>query len=245
MPALKSVIKKILRRTGYEVVRYRVGSSHSARTIAMLSHQRVNVVLDVGANVGQFGMYLRDIGYGGSIVSFEPMAAAHSALRKAAAGDGNWEVAPRIALGAKSGEVAMNIAGNSESSSILPMLDAHRTAAPESYYIGTERVELRRLDSIAAGYLSSDAIPFVKIDTQGYENEVLEGAEGILPRVVGLQVELSLMPLYAGGRLMSEMVESLQDRGFDLWSVESAFVDPYCGRVLQVDGTFFRRSAAS
>jgi hypothetical protein len=80
----------------------------------------------------------------------------------------------------------------------------------------------------------------LKIDTQGYEMAVLRGAEKMLPRLAGVQLELSLAPLYEGQTLYLELIDWLRARGFDLWSVIPGFVDPSSGRMLQFDGVFFR-----
>lgn len=237
---IRRTVKSMLRRCGFELRRYRLSTSESARMAAMLASHRVDVVFDVGANVGQFVLHLREIGYRGRVISFEPLSVAHEVLSRTAGGDASWTVAPRAAIGYTDGEAEINIAGNSESSSVLPMLESHRRSAPESVYTGIERVPLRRLDTLASGYLEPSSRAFLKIDTQGYEHQVLEGAAAVLPRVVGVQLEMSLTPLYEGGRLMPEMVKALEHLGFELWGLNPAFVDPTSGRVLQVDGTFFR-----
>jgi len=113
-------------------------------------------------------------------------------------------------------------------------------AAPESSYIGTERSPLRRLDSIAANYLRPDSIPFIKIDTQGFEPQVLKGASELLKQTVGLQLELSLTPLYEGETVFTDMIAQLTLLGFEMWGFEPGFIDWRTGRLLQMDGTFFR-----
>jgi hypothetical protein len=120
------------------------------------------------------------------------------------------------------------------------MLSAHLSAHPESRYNGTETVPLAPLDALAPRYLPSASASFLKIDTQGYESEVLEGAPATLRSVVGIQLELSLIPLYSGQKLMLELIELMQINGFDLWAIAPTFADPHTGRTLQVDGTFFR-----
>ena len=198
------------------------------------------MVFDVGANAGHFGQYLRDAGYRGRIVSFEPLSTAWDELLKASRKDPLWEVAPRAAIGSDEGELEIHVARNSVSSSILAMHAAHTDAAPESGYIGKERVPLRRLDSLASEYLHSDSVPFLKIDTQGYEDHVLNGADGIMDRIVGIQLELSLVPLYKGQRLFDDLTEWLKRLGFELWAMSPVLVDPQSGRLLQLDATFFR-----
>jgi hypothetical protein len=86
---------------------------------------------------------------------------------------------------------------------------------------------------------------FLKIDTQGYEDRVLRGAVELLPRAVGLQLEMSLVSLYEGQRRFDEMYVELVGKGFELWSMSPAFVDPRSGRLLQVDATFFRSQPAA
>jgi FkbM family methyltransferase len=111
-----------------------------------------------------------------------------------------WNVYPRCALGDHDGEVEINIAGNSESSSILPMLESHLSAAPESAYEGKEIVPIKTLDAVAGQYLKDAQAPFLKIDTQGFDWLVLDGARDTLPQIKGILVELSLVPLYGGDR---------------------------------------------
>lgn len=156
-------------------------------------------------------------------------------------GDVLWEAGPRVAVGAEDGEVDIHVAGNSVSSSVLQMLNAHSAAAPGSGYVGIERVPMRRLDTIGFEFVRPDSVVFLKIDTQGYEREVLRGASELIRASVGCQLELSLVPLYESQALYAEMLNELQGLGFDLWSIVPAFVDPKSGRLLQVDATFFRQ----
>jgi FkbM family methyltransferase len=229
-----------MRKFGYELRRYEPASSESALLMTILKHHRVNLVFDVGANTGGYGRHLRGIGYKGRIVSFEPMKDAHAALLAATKNDRLWRAATRSAIGANDGEIEMNVAANSESSSILEMLDAHSAAAPESTYIGVEKVPLRKLDTLASEFLEESSVLFIKIDTQGYEEQVLLGGANTVTRAAVLQLELSLLDLYAGQKLMPEMVEKLKTIGFDLWGMLPVFADPRNGRILQVDGIFCR-----
>ena len=126
------------------------------------------------------------------------------------------------------------------SSSILPMLTSHSRVAPESAYLGRETAPLITLDSVAPPYFEGAQAPFLKIDTQGYEWHVLDGALATLPKVCGIQMELSLVPLYEGQQLWRGCVERLETEGFVLWGLQPVFVDPANGRTLQWDGLFFR-----
>jgi len=205
-----------------------------------LERFEVDVVLDVGANVGQFAREIRAFGFAGRIVSFEPLADAHRRLCEAAAGDGAWQVHPRCAIGDRDGEVTINVSANSVSSSLLPITGAHVGAAGASAYVGRETVPLLRLDAMAAAYLAAARNPFLKIDTQGFEWQVLDGAQGSLPRLRGVLCELSLVELYEGQHLWLEVIDRLGSAGFTLWNLQPGFADPRDGRTLQIDAVFFR-----
>lgn len=203
-----------------------------------------DVVLDVGANIGQYVEELRAGGYRKRIVSFEPLSAAHAQLVRRSARDPSWIIAPRMAMGDCEGEAAINIAANSFSSSLLSMGDLHRSVAPAAAYIGTEKVPIRRLDSVAAEYVRPGERCLVKIDVQGYEQKVLDGAHECLSTAVALQIEASLTQLYEGEALFSDMYERVAGLGLDLWGMTPVFTDKRMGRLLQVD-CFFVRSGAT
>jgi len=230
----------MLHRVGFELRRFSVEQSENARFISMLRTHNVNLIFDVGANAGQFGVLLREIGFDGKIISFEPLSDARENLLNISKNDPLWQIALQTAIGEENGEIEIQIAGNSQSSSVLDMLDTHVRAAPDSKYIGKEKVALRTLDSIAPDYMDSNSIAFIKIDTQGYETQVMNGAKKLMSQIVGLQVEISLVPLYKGQCLFDEMLKKLKNDGFELWSISTVFSDPNTAQLLQVDATFFR-----
>ena len=240
---MKSFFKQMLRRFDFEFRNFSVEKSENARFFTMLSYHRVNTIFDIGANEGQFGVILRDFGYRGKIISFEPLTQAREELLKISQKDSLWTVAPQAAIGEENGEIEIHIAGNSESSSILEMLDSHIEAAPNSKYVGNERVPLRKLDTLAPDFIEKDSVVFLKIDTQGYEEQVMNGAHDLMKNIVGLQLEISLVPLYEGHSLIDEMLQNLKEKGFELWGVSTVFSDPNTAQLLQIDATFFRTSA--
>jgi FkbM family methyltransferase len=240
LSSAKQSIKKALLAMGIEAHRFHPETSPLARMMLALKNFGIDLVFDIGANNGQFAQELRAGGYSGRIVSFEPLSVAHSRLLQVSKTDSAWQVHSRCALGERLGEIELNISGNSVSSSILPMLEAHSSAAPESVYRGHELTPLTTLDAIAPPYLENAQAPFLKIDTQGYEWHVLDGALQTLPKVRGIYIELSLVALYEGQHLWRECIERLESQGFVLWSLQPAFIDPANGRTMQWDGLFFR-----
>jgi FkbM family methyltransferase len=199
----------------------------------------IDLVLDVGANTGEFARELFAAGYEGRIVSFEPLSRGHRALLAASAGNANWILAERCALGARRGEQLLHIAGNLESSSLLEILPSHVRSAPRSKYVDSELVSVIPLDEIAHEYVETASAPFLKIDVQGFEEQVLQGATTTLPKVKGLQLEMSLIPLYEGAPLFESLLARAKSLGFELWWLTSGFTDPETGRLLQLDGIFF------
>jgi FkbM family methyltransferase len=201
-----------------------------------------DVIFDVGANTGQFAQGLRASGYYGHIISFEPLSGAHATLVAAAASDPLWDVAERCAVGASDSCTEINIAGNSYSSSLLPMLDLHREAAPESAYQGTEACRVITLDSYIDRTFSDPTTLFgLKIDTQGYEAQVLAGLRRNRERVKVIVCEMSLSPLYAHAPSMSELCHLLAELGYRCIALGPEFEDPRTGKLLQANGVFVRR----
>ncbi|MCY7334534.1 MAG: FkbM family methyltransferase [Pseudanabaena sp. CAN_BIN31] len=235
---MKQTIRKLLHQLGIDVKRYE-GSDY-AIIKKLLDYHHIDLVLDVGANIGQYYKFLRDSGYSGRVVSFEPLSDAYSQLTKISKRCQSWEIAPRTAIGNQEGEISINIAGNSQSSSLLPMLDNHISAFPESAYLRTETVKITSLDRIAPNYIHGNSGTFLKLDVQGYEQQVLEGAKGILPQIKGIQLEMSLLSLYQGELLFREMLDYMEDLGYFLHWMKPTCLNPKTGQMMQVDGIFFK-----
>lgn len=236
----KEVLRKLMRKTGYDVRRISVESDSFHQLVTALRRFEIDTVFDVGANIGQFASGLRAAGYTGSMVSFEPLREPYARLVARARRDQLWYVHERLALGDRDGQIEINVAGNSVSSSALGMLPLHAQAAARSPYIASETVALARLDSVATPYLAASKRAFLKVDVQGYEAHVLSGASGALHRFSGIVCELSLVPLYEGQPIWLELLERMKQAGFTLWAVRGGFADPRDGRTLQIDATFFR-----
>ena len=236
---MKRALKAAAEHVGLEIVRVSPVGTTAHRRLAMITHHGINLVVDVGAYVGAYASTLRQSGYKDDIVSFEPRCDAYSVLEKAAHTDPKWRT-NQSAIGAENGEADINISGMDASSSLLPMQDLHIHHAPQSQYIATERVRVSTLDSALKDVLSNGSRMLLKIDTQGYEHRVIEGAKSILPLVYLIECELSLVPLYEGQYLFQEMVDLLKGIGFTPVHFYPGFSDPATGYCLQVDGIFAR-----
>jgi FkbM family methyltransferase len=239
--SLRLSLKNITRKFGFEIIRFIPKVSNIARLKHFLSYFKFNVVFDVGANAGQYASNLREIGYEERIISFEPVSSAYSILKLKSDKDINWEIAPRCAIGDQDSEIEINVSNNTQCSSLFALTDEHLDAFPNSAYSTTEKVQVFKLDTVAKNFLnrSSDVI-LLKIDTQGYEKQVIEGAKEFLPNILGLQVELSLTHLYKDEVLYDEMILFLSELGFNLYAVIPGFTDTKTGKMLQMDGLFLR-----
>ena len=231
--------REFVQARGIDVSRF-PGEHSGLRVVQMLQHSGVTLVLDVGANDGGYGAELRRFGYEGGIASFEPLTDVFLRLQARSSADPKWAVT-HCAVGAESGKVQINVAANGgASSSLLPMLTAHEKAAPGAKIIGTQEVDLRSLDELWPQVVSPADTVFLKVDVQGYERQVLQGVDDHLGLVVGVQLELSLVPLYQGAWPYEEALSWARDQGFSLRRVIPGFSDPQTGDMLQADGVFFR-----
>ena len=240
MRIIKKIIKKLFKKLGFDLTRYNPASSQNARILEFFSIYKIDTVLDIGANIGQFAMELRESGYKGRMISFEPLSEAYSHLLINSKKDPNWIIAPRMAIGNEEGKKTINISGNSYSSSIFKMTDTHIKGAPDSAYIDSEEIYINKLDNVVENYLRNGENIFIKIDVQGYESQVLRGASNILSKIKGMQIELSLVPLYENQLLFIGMLEYITNLGFELCDISPGFRDIQSGKLLQFDGIFFR-----
>ena len=242
---LKHQLRTLLWKTGYDVTRFQHTGHPIARRKRFFGIYGIDTVLDVGANTGQYAVGLRaDLGYGGKILSFEPLSKAFKALESRARRDPAWQTFHH-ALGDQDETREINIAANSQSSSLLPMLPAHLKSAPQSEYIGKETIRVRTLDQVFPALCTQARNIYLKMDTQGFERNVLLGAKESLKRIDTVQMELSLVPLYSHQPLFNEMYSLMIELGYTLIAIEDTFSDPSSGQLLQADGIFHRHGRTS
>lgn len=241
MTFFERITKRVFQGFGILIRKYNPATSEDLRRIKLFEHYHVDLVFDIGANKGQYALGIMDAGYKHKIVSFEPLSSVYGTIKKESQKYDNWEVAPKCAIGAKKEEIEINISANSVSSTLLNMLDSHIEGAPESKVIGKEKVQVYSLDEIAGDYIKSAKNIFLKIDVQGFEQEVLKGAQQLLEEAKGVELEISLVPLYEGQSwLLPQILDFMSSKGFRLKSIVPAFTDNKTGEVLQCNGIFFR-----
>ena len=214
--------------------------SDENKFVKLLAAHSVEVIFDVGANAGQFAKALRDNHFKGKIISFEPLRQAHQQLQERAQGDPLWDVYERCALGASEKRERINISKNSVSSSFLGAEEVLLNANPSVKYVDTEEVQIYTLDKIFDDQGNIEVMHALKIDTQGFELEVLKGAIRTISHFKVVIVEMSIEPIYTGSPRMSDIVDFLKINNFILWDLLPGFRDPTTKRLYQMDGVFLR-----
>jgi FkbM family methyltransferase len=222
---------------GFELLKYPSGSLK--KRIELMKRFNIGIILDVGANTGQFAQSVRKAGFKGKIISFEPLAEAFKLLQGKTGTDKNWS-AEKIGLGDFDGESVINVSQNLVSSSILNIKKEHTDAEPDSKYVAQEKITIRKLDSIFDKYEQEGKGIFLKIDTQGFEKEVVLGAAKSMAKITGIQVEMSLVECYDGEMMYEDLKTLIESFGFELYYLEPGFSDPVTGKLMQVDGIFFK-----
>jgi FkbM family methyltransferase len=206
--------------------------------LALFERYGIDHALDVGANEGQFSARLRLLGYRGLITSFEPVRAAFERLRKRAAGDRSWRVV-RTAVGATSGEADIHVAQETALSSMLSPSARLVDRVHDASVVYSERVPVATLDELVSEQVTGRT--FLKIDTQGSEAAVLDGATQVLDTCAGLQLELSLRtPLYEGEASAEQLCERLRGQGFTNLVLNPLVHTIRWGDLVQADAIFWR-----
>jgi FkbM family methyltransferase len=211
------------------------------KLVALLAHHNVDCVLDIGANQGQYSQSLRRAGYNNTIISFEPLSSMHDLLEPLSKSDVNWHIHERTCVGDEVGEVEINVSNSTDMSSILEIEADTLTALPKSNYVGKEKVAITTVAEVFGTYSSKYKNIFMKVDTQGFEWEVLQGAKKILPQLTGIQLELSLFSLYENEKTFEEITAWLKDQGFDPILVIPGYFSKKLMKQLQIDIIFIRK----
>lgn len=230
--------RRIANRLGFDLIRYPSGTQMGASTRNLLERTACDLVVDVGANVGDYARSIRRLGYDGRIVSFEPDPRTAEKLRRAAATDPLWEVRAE-ALGSDKGRRSLLVATESQLSSFLPASPAGHQTFRELQGTVAEEVAIARLDDVLTEIGEASERVFLKVDTQGWEMEVLRGAERTLERTVGLLIELVLRPTYEGSPDYLDVLDWLRKRGFGPADFDRVWQDQH-GLLAEMDCLFGR-----
>lgn len=210
----------------------------------VLWRYRVDCVLDVGANRGQYARFLRQAGYRGRIISLEPVPEVFAQLAAAAADDDLWDV-HQLALGRESGELEMHVASDGTLSSALPPSEFGTERFAALREIQVQRVPVRRLDALLPELFPAGETPriLLKLDTQGFDLEAFAGLGDAVDRVVALQSEVALLTIYEHMPRMPEALAVYEAAGFEVSGMYPVTREKRTARVLEYDCVMVRAAA--
>ena len=237
---MKKIINSITSVFGYKFKKTRWLYEKNLNLIKSLNSNNINSIIDVGANNGQFAEEIFKNGFNGYVLSFEPLKIEHSNLldKKIKMKKYNWEIAERCGLGASEKKLEINISGMRQSSSILNISEIHTSLYPKSANIDKEKISIFPLDNFYNKITNMKKNILVKIDTQGYELEILKGAKKTLDYINAIYVEVSLVELYKNQPLFDEILGYVKKAGFSVWSVDQAVGNKETGQTYQLDILF-------
>jgi len=264
MKLYKKIISYIIETLGYDITRLESGFLVTKKNtdeyeknkslypymleqhlILLLKAYKVNCVLDVGANRGQYALKLRKLGYQGNIISFEPVKECFRVLKKLAQFDSKWFVYP-FALGEKNFTTEIYVTNHTDFSSLLKANSKSIDLFGDISSVSSkEQIEVIRLDFALNKLVNDIEKPryFLKIDTQGYDTQVFLGLGEYIKNVVGLQSEVSVIPIYEGMVPMSEAVSLYESHGFEITGLFPVSIDKLTFRVVEFDCIMVRKAA--
>jgi FkbM family methyltransferase len=213
------------------------------RTRNIFAQKDIDLLLDVGANCGQFAAEIRSF-YKGEILSFEPVSAAFNQLQQCASGDSNWKCF-KLALGSKTETGSIRVAQGTHLSSFFRQAPYCQRFGDEARKVGEEQVPIRRLDEFL-----HDAVPdlqqrriYLKIDTQGFDVEVIKGLGELIRNISALQSEVSIVPIYEGMPHWTENIALCEQAGFVIAGMFPVMLDYL--RVIEFDCLMVRDEEAA
>ena len=234
-------VRRLVRHLGFDVAPFPGAAPHWARLGELLLHNDISLVFDVGANAGQYGRAIRNNGYRQRIVSYEPTAKAHAGLVRETAHDAAWVAVPACAVGdADQPRVEIRASAESDMSSLLPMTGQAKTHMPTAAETVAETVPMVTLASELPAHAKPDDRLFLKVDTQGYEDRVLDGLGSRIDELTGLQLELGLQPIYDGQPGFITLIQRVADAGFEAAFVVPGYYSRHFRRMIDFDMVWFR-----
>lgn len=207
-----------------------------------IRHFGVDCVIDVGANAGQYATMLRrDVGFAGTILSFEPNPTVFAALERRAAGDPRWHC-HNVALSDRDETMPFHIMAADQFSSLNAPAEGQDAIFEDRNRVArTVDVDCRRLDGLWPELAARHGVrvPLLKMDTQGHDRAVCGGAGEALGLMAGVQTELAVRPIYAGATGYGEMIALLGQAGF---SPSAIFANNkgHFPLLVEMDGLFVR-----
>lgn len=235
---LKKFFKNVIHYFGVDIIKYPPEKNFNQRLVNILNEVQTDLILDIGANRGQFGKMIFTSGYSNKLLSFEPVSSVYKLLEDCAKQNNNWHVYERCCIGDEVGENYINISNLIGNSSVLNIKSTQYNVK-QSHYVSKEKVKQITLETLNDNTLlkKSKSI-FVKMDIQGFEHFVLSCLDKVNYNIVGFYIELSLVKLYDNQEDYLYICNLLKKHGYDLVFVEPESIRS--GRMIQFNGVFLK-----
>jgi len=238
---IKHLIRSAFKAGGYNLRLTKMNPSNNEEILMqkLFDTYKIDLILDIGASRGQYVDSIRRMGYDNHFISFEPVKAPFKELQDKFESD--LKVIPyNYAIGDRNADIEINVSECDMCSSVLDVTKITTDVEAATKHVGVEKCMLRKLDYFYDQFKDCENL-MLKIDTQGFESQVLVGAPKTLKKAKVVFIEMSLVELYKGQALFSDIVDKLEESGFELFAITPAFMDNSNGRMLQVDGLFVKK----
>jgi FkbM family methyltransferase len=231
------MLKRLAEALGYDLIRRDKQVRLDSHLAVLLPALGVDLVIDVGANTGQYAKRLRKIGYAGDILSYEPLSAMQATLTRAARQDGRWIVRD-CALGEEAGTATIRMSPDSSWSSLRGFTEWGKERFPnQDRDAKPEEIRVLRLDDDLPEHIpdwDSRSI-FLKLDTQGFDQEAFAGVQGVLGSIVALQAEVPFMSIYEGAPRYAEAMAAFEAKGYEVTGLFPVKRDRKTHRMIEMD----------
>lgn len=242
MELVKKFINKFLKCFDRKLIKISKNPDFAILLVNFMNFYKINYVLDIGANIGQFAISIRNAGYKKNILSFEPINQVYNKLIINSSKDELWSVYKRCCVGEKNKKITFNVSKNLVSSSVLKVNTQHIENEKNSESSKKIKVNMITLDSFfnkKKKLLNFNIL--LKLDVQGYELNVLKGIKKNIKNISAILCEVSLDRLYFNQPLWLDLVFFLKKNNFIIWLFERGFSNYNTGRTLQLDILFVNK----
>jgi FkbM family methyltransferase len=236
----------LLQNPGYREIRRNGGARDLYRILnkPWLERGRIGTVIDVGANEGQFIKVARVLFSAASILAFEPNPRLTHCLRTLLGPSGIHAVFP-FACGREPATMPLHLTKFSPSTSFLSPTSLRIPGFPAVETEETIEVKVERLDQVVQRHGSARKPFLLKLDVQGFELEVLQGAAGLLPDVAAVLCEVNTAPFYEGQAAFEDICAFMRQHNFRLIDIGEPIRARETDEVLYFDVAFLNNAAAS
>ncbi len=207
---MKEFVRKIIKLLGYEIKKKKTN---------FFLKNKIDLIIDVGAHKGEFAIETLKENFKGTIISFEPQPQIYKTLLENSRKYNNWHIHERCGIGKKNKNLNLNIMNESTCSSFFAPTKNLLTIDPNTKIVKKEKTKILSLNNLFLKNYKIKKNTFLKIDTQGYDKFVLDGASKILKKILYVQMELAIEPLYKSEVNYERMIKYMKKRGFIIWNL--------------------------